>query len=70
MGIFLSSNSVWSIDNTLFFSENETFIGFWNYWILEALLSIIYFHAGIAKLNGDWLKGEPLVHWLIQRKVS
>jgi hypothetical protein len=25
---------------------------------------IVYFYGGIAKLNLDWLKGEPMRHWL------
>jgi vitamin K-dependent gamma-carboxylase len=30
-------------------------------------LAIVYTYAGVAKLNIDWLRGEPLRHWLIKR---
>ena len=25
---------------------------------------IVYFYGGIAKINPDWLRGEPMRHWL------
>jgi hypothetical protein len=28
---------------------------------------IVYFYAGLAKLNGDWLRGEPMRMWLAER---
>jgi len=31
----------------------------WTLWLLRAQLGIVYFYAGVAKLNGDWLRGEP-----------
>jgi vitamin K-dependent gamma-carboxylase len=39
----------------------------WCLWLLLAQLSIVYFYAGVAKLNGDWLHGEPMRSWLAQR---
>lgn len=39
----------------------------WCLWLLLAQLSIVYFYAGIAKLNGDWLHGEPMRTWLGER---
>lgn len=37
----------------------------WNYWLLRGQLAIVYFYAGAAKLNPDWLwHGEPLRLWL------
>jgi vitamin K-dependent gamma-carboxylase len=39
----------------------------WCRWLLLAQLSIVYFYAGIAKLNGDWLHGEPMRSWLAER---
>jgi hypothetical protein len=32
-----------------------------------AQFSIVYFYAGVAKLNGDWLAGEPMRSWLVAR---
>src|SRR5690606_11851563 len=33
-------------------------------WLLRAQVGIPYFYAGVAKLNPDWLRGEPLRMWL------
>ncbi|WP_437780178.1 HTTM domain-containing protein [Sorangium sp. So ce1097] len=34
---------------------------------LKAQIAIVYFYGGIAKLNGDWLRGQPLTMWLAER---
>jgi hypothetical protein len=36
----------------------------WTLWLVRAQLGIVYFYAGVAKLNGDWLRAEPLRSWL------
>lgn len=36
----------------------------WGLWLLRAQIGIAYFYGGIAKLNGDWLRGEPIRAWL------
>jgi len=36
----------------------------WSLWILRAQMGFVYFFAGVAKLNGDWLRGYPLRDWL------
>ncbi|AUX49004.1 uncharacterized protein SOCE26_105490 [Sorangium cellulosum] len=33
---------------------------------LKAQVAIVYFYGGIAKLNGDWLRGQPLTMWLAE----
>lgn len=30
-------------------------------------IGIVYFFGGVSKLNGDWLRGEPMRHWLAER---
>jgi hypothetical protein len=35
-------------------------IPFWPIFLLRAQLFIVYFYAGVAKINGDWLAGIPL----------
>lgn len=41
-------------------------VPYWNLFILRAQFFIIYFYGGIAKLNGDWLQGEPMRHWILK----
>lgn len=36
-------------------------------WLMRAQIGIPYFFGGIAKLNADWLRGEPLRMWLANR---
>jgi hypothetical protein len=36
----------------------------WTLWLLRAQLGIAYFYGGVAKLNSDWLQGEPMRMWL------
>ncbi len=36
----------------------------WPVLLLAGLLAVVYAYGGIAKLNGDWLAGEPIRHWL------
>ena len=36
----------------------------WTLWLLRLQLGIAYFYGGIAKINADWLQGEPLRAWL------
>jgi vitamin K-dependent gamma-carboxylase len=35
--------------------------------VLIAQMSIVYFYGGLAKLNEDWLRGEPIRSWLASR---
>jgi hypothetical protein len=36
-------------------------------WLLRAQIAIPYFFGGLAKLNRDWLRGEPMRIWLPMR---
>ena len=39
----------------------------WALWILLFQIGIAYFYGGIAKLNWDWLAGEPMRMWIAHR---
>jgi len=39
-------------------------VPYWNVLIIKTQVFIVYFYGGIAKLNLDWLNGEPMRHWL------
>lgn len=36
-------------------------------WLLRAQIAVVYGFGALAKLNGDWLRGEPLRQWLRER---
>lgn len=38
----------------------------WSLWLLRFQVGVPYFFGGVAKLNGDWLRGEPLREWLAE----
>src|SRR5690606_10618868 len=38
----------------------------WALWLLRIQVGIPYFYGGLAKLNPDWLRGEPLRDWLLE----
>ncbi len=42
-------------------------VSMWHLWLLRFQVGLVYFYAGIAKLNGDWLQGEPVRMWLQKR---
>lgn len=36
----------------------------WSLWLLRFQIGVPYFFGGLAKINGDWLRGTPLREWL------
>ena len=39
----------------------------WCLWLLRFQIGVVYFFGGVAKINPDWLAGEPLRAWLSRR---
>ncbi|WP_040279883.1 HTTM domain-containing protein [Psychroserpens damuponensis] len=62
--IFLPANAKFSVDNLLR-EKSYNQIPNWTIDSIKLLLGIVYFYAGLAKLNSDWLfKAMPLKIWL------
>ncbi len=40
----------------------------WSVWLFRLQFEVVYIHAGIVKLNPDWLRLEPMGMWLAQQK--
>ncbi|MCG8407328.1 MAG: HTTM domain-containing protein [Phycisphaerales bacterium] len=40
----------------------------WALWLLLGQMGVVYFYAAIAKMNWDWLQGEPMRIWLAERE--
>ncbi len=36
-------------------------------WMLRTLVVVVYFYAGVAKLDSDWLAGRPMEGWMAAR---
>ena len=63
--IFLPGNAFFSVDAYKNPKIRFEKIPSWNIDILKLLLTIVYFYAGLAKLNSDWLiNAMPLKIWL------
>ncbi|GGZ80721.1 HTTM domain-containing protein [Algibacter mikhailovii] len=62
--IFLPANAHFSIDNIKRGTSYEN-IPNWTIDAVKLLLGIVYFYAGLAKINSDWLfRAMPLKIWL------
>ncbi|MCH4551182.1 HTTM domain-containing protein [Aestuariibaculum lutulentum] len=62
--IFLPANAYFSVDNLLRKTSYKT-IPKWCVDSVKLLLAIVYFYAGLAKINSDWLfRAMPLKIWL------
>jgi len=64
---FLPCNVYFSVDAYLWPSIYRSTVPRWVLWTIRAELWIVYTYAGVAKLNLDWLRAEPLRHWLPKR---
>lgn len=63
----LPAHHAWSVDAVRRPELRSGVVPAWSLWALRAQLGIPYFYAGLAKLNGDWLRGEPIRQWLATR---
>ncbi len=62
--IFLPANAHFSVDNVLRKQSYEK-VPKWTIDSIKLLLGIVYFYAGLAKINSDWLfNAMPLKIWL------
>ncbi len=39
----------------------------WTLWLLRFQIGLVYVFGGLAKINADWLRGEPMRTWLARR---
>ena len=62
--IFLPADRAFSVDALLRPKIRSDMAPAWTLWLLRAQVGIAYFFGGIAKLNSDWLHGEPMRMWL------
>ena len=56
-----------SLDRRWKWCRPRSQVPLWCLGLLRFQIGAVYFFGGIAKLNGDWLAGEPLRMWLRNR---
>lgn len=65
--VFLPANRSFSLDTRLGLTPRLKNIPKWNLDSVKLMIGLVYFFAGVAKLNADWLlNAEPLAIWLPQ----
>ena len=62
--IFLPAHRSLSVDARLRPHIRSETAPTWTIWLLRFQIGVPYFFGGVAKLNPDWLVGEPLREWL------
>jgi vitamin K-dependent gamma-carboxylase len=67
MLVILPVDRYWSVDARRHPQRASSTIPAWVVWLLRFQIGVPYFYGGIAKLNSDWLQGEPLRRWLAWR---
>lgn len=63
--IFLPANRRFAIDTWIKPQIRRTHVPFWTIGVIMLQLGLVYFYAGVAKINTDWLlEAQPLKVWL------
>ena len=66
--IFIPCHRSFSLDALINPKMRSQFVPVWCLWLLRVQIGIVYFYAGIAKLNTDWMQGTPMKLWLAYLK--
>jgi vitamin K-dependent gamma-carboxylase len=65
--IFVPAHRKFSLDVFFRPSLRSNTAPAWALWLLRGQMGLVYFFGGIAKLNADWLRAEPISTWLEAR---
>jgi len=65
--VFIPGHRAFSVDAFIFPKIKRDWVPNWTLWWLRIQLGIAYFFGGLAKINSDWLQGEPMRKWLSSR---
>ncbi|XP_030057540.1 vitamin K-dependent gamma-carboxylase [Microcaecilia unicolor] len=57
---FMNANRYWSIDGLWNAKKRNAHVPLWNYTVLRTQIFIVYFIAGIKKLDADWVEGYSM----------
>ncbi|QDT03193.1 Vitamin K-dependent gamma-carboxylase [Rubripirellula lacrimiformis] len=57
--VFLPVGGRWSLDAWWGIQRRRRSFPRWQLWLLRFQLGLPYFYGAIAKLNGDWFRGQP-----------
>lgn len=64
----MDANRYWSVDGLRNPRKRNAHVPLWNYTLLRTQIFIVYFIAGVKKLDADWVEGYSMKylahHWL------
>ena len=63
----LPAHRAGSLDAKLGLCRRLDTVPAWCLWLVRFQTGVVYFFGGVAKINADWLAGEPLRAWLSRR---
>ncbi|MBN4056271.1 HTTM domain-containing protein [Rhodothermus sp. AH-315-K08] len=61
---FIPANRFASVDAARNPGLRSRWVPTWSLWLIRFQIGVAYFFGGVAKLNGDWLRGRPMDDWL------
>ncbi|XP_041478309.1 vitamin K-dependent gamma-carboxylase-like [Lytechinus variegatus] len=68
--IFMDANRFWSVDALLNPKIRNANIPLWNIAIIRFQIFVVYFYAGLKKLDADWIGGYSMEylskHWIFE----
>ena len=65
--MFVPAHKALSFDSWWNKKIRTDFVPAWSLWLLRIQIGVTYFFGGVAKINEDWLNGNPLRFWLAYR---
>lgn len=68
--MFLPAGRAGSVDAWMRPSIRSRTTPRWTVAILCTQMAIVYFYAALAKFNGDWMRGWPVVEWLAAKQET
>ena len=66
--IFYPVDRAWSWRSFQQPLDRLRYVPYWPLFLLQFMMGVVYFFGGIAKINGDWLRAQPLQIWLRSKK--
>lgn len=64
LAIWIPAHRCWSVDAWRRRELHSNTVPAWTVWLLRFQVGVPYLFGGLAKINADWLRGEPLREWL------
>jgi hypothetical protein len=62
--------NAWSADRALGLNRGDGTVPLWSIWLLRFQVGVVYVYGGFAKLQNDWLAGQPVESWMARRMDS